>query len=161
MATTAPTSATEATRNRWTALFGDELLTADGAVATHALLADAEVVGVYFSAHWCPPCHVFTLELSTAYEELREAHGAHVEVVFVSSDHEQTQFDAYFADMPFAALPFKERVRKQALSERFRVPGVPTLVFLDARGDVVTRDGEAVVRNAAGDMAELWTYLTT
>ncbi|TYZ68066.1 hypothetical protein PybrP1_010287 [[Pythium] brassicae (nom. inval.)] len=157
MATAAAATAT----SHWTELFGDELVTADGPVATRTLLADAEVVGVYFSAHWCPPCRVLTPELSTAYEELREAHGTRVELVFVSSDHEKAQFDAYFAEMPFAALPFEQRARKQALSERFRVPCVPTLVFLDAHGDVVTRDGEAVVRNAAGDMAELWTYLTT
>lgn len=145
----------------WVKLFGDELLTKHGAVATSARLADAEVVGVYFSAHWCPPCRVFTPELSVVYDELREAHGARVEFVFVSSDADAASFAAYYDEMPFAALPFAHRELKQRLSERFRVAHVPTLVFLDATGDVVTRDGDAVVRNAEGDMDELWTYLTT
>ncbi|KAJ1524214.1 hypothetical protein ONE63_010734 [Megalurothrips usitatus] len=43
------------------------------------------VIGVYFSAHWCPPCKAFTPQLVATYNAVRER-GHNFEVVFVSSD---------------------------------------------------------------------------
>lgn len=145
----------------WTALLGIDLLTKRGVISTATALARAQVVGLYFGAHWCPPCHVFTPVLGVTYDELKEAHGDAFEVVFVSSDSDSASFDAYYDDMPFAALPFAEIARRQALSAQFVVHRIPALVFLDASGDVITKDGDAVIRNADGDMSEIWTYLTT
>lgn len=31
---------------------------------------DVEAIGIYFSAHWCPPCRSFTPELVNTYEKL-------------------------------------------------------------------------------------------
>jgi hypothetical protein len=45
-------------------LFGDTLLTADGERPTADVLAGLDAVGIYFSAHWCPPCRRFTPEVS-------------------------------------------------------------------------------------------------
>jgi len=72
--------------------------------ATAARLADAEVVGVYFSAHWCPPCRQFTPILAKMYTEMRAA-GKKFEVVFVSADKSESDFDMYFGEMPWLALP--------------------------------------------------------
>ncbi|KAK3933257.1 Nucleoredoxin [Frankliniella fusca] len=43
------------------------------------------VLGVYFSAHWCPPCKAFTPQLVNTYNAVRER-GHSFEVIFVSSD---------------------------------------------------------------------------
>ena len=51
------------------ALFGPEILTKDGAVATTTALAGKTHIMVYFSAHWCPPCRGYTPELSKAYAD--------------------------------------------------------------------------------------------
>ena len=40
----------------WVSLFGDKIQTKDGLKDTKELLSGKKVVGVYFSAHWCPPC---------------------------------------------------------------------------------------------------------
>ncbi|GAB9472976.1 Nucleoredoxin [Globisporangium polare] len=144
----------------WTELFGDELLTKDGVQPTAKVLADKKAVGIYFSAHWCPPCRAFTPVLSTTYEELKEEH-ADVAIVFVSSDNDVASFDEYYDEMPFAALPFANRVQKQQLSDKFQVFGIPTLVFVDETGDVITKDGRQVIDNAMGDVEEVYTYLTT
>ena len=45
-------------------LFGGTLVTAKGEQATADVLAGCEAVGIYFSAHWCPPCRRFTPEVS-------------------------------------------------------------------------------------------------
>ena len=65
------------------------------------------VAGIYFSAHWCPPCRSFTPKLSVFYEEHRAA-GQKFEVVFVSSDKDASSWEEYFHEMPWLALPFND-----------------------------------------------------
>ncbi|XP_031790155.1 dynein heavy chain 9, axonemal-like [Piliocolobus tephrosceles] len=42
-------------------------------------------VGVYFSAHWCPPCRSLTRVLVESYRKIKEA-GQSFEIIFVSAD---------------------------------------------------------------------------
>eukprot|EP00961_Rhodomonas_salina_P254156 3434805-Rhodomonas_salina.2 len=70
--------------------------------------ARQQIVGIYFSAHWCGPCRSFTPKLVAMYEELK-AGGKKFEVIFVSSDKDQDAFDKYFGSMPWLALPFEDR----------------------------------------------------
>merc|ERR1711939_561034 len=44
------------------------------------------LVCLYFSAHWCPPCHRFTPEFSKFYREAKAAE-PNFEVVFVPYAH--------------------------------------------------------------------------
>jgi nucleoredoxin len=75
--------------------------------------------GVYFSAHWCPPCRGFTPHLRQTYECLAKE-GKTFEVVFVSLDHSQQQFDEYYGEMPWAALPWDSNL-KNSLATKFGV----------------------------------------
>ena len=91
-------------------LFGDNLTSKSGSVATSSLQKPGTVVGIYFSAHWCPPCRGFTPKLAEFYEYMKKTEkGADFEVVFVSSDKGQGEFDDYFSTMPWKALPFAQR----------------------------------------------------
>lgn len=83
---------------------------------------------LYFSAHWCPPCKQFTPKLSQAYTALKE-HRDNFELLFVSSDHDQSSFDEYFAEMTFSAIPFAAREAKAAISSKLQVRGIPTLMI--------------------------------
>jgi nucleoredoxin len=131
------------------ALFGDVLLTKDGEKPTAAVLG-GKVVGIYFSAHWCPPCRGFTPQLAESYTNHLKAKG--MEIVFVSSDRDEAAFTEYYGEQPWAALPFGDRDRKNALSKRFKVQGIPTLVVVDAEGNTITTDGrEAVGSDPKGE----------
>tara|TARA_B100000795_G_scaffold215032_1_gene168832 strand:- start:11 stop:283 length:273 start_codon:yes stop_codon:yes gene_type:complete len=62
-------------------------------------------------------------------------------VVFVSSDKDMGQFQEYFATMPWLAIPPGDK-RKDALSKRYEVEGIPTLVLLDgATGEEINANG--------------------
>ena len=127
-------------------LFGDELASkAGGASATGAALKDKEVVGIYFSAHWCPPCRSFTPQLGQFYEKHKAA--KKLEIVFVSSDNDEASFESYFAEQAgWLAVPFVKRDVKAALSKAFKVNGIPTLVLLDgATGDLITAEARGEV----------------
>jgi thiol-disulfide isomerase/thioredoxin len=104
------------------------------------------VLGLYFSAHWCPPCRGFTPKLAQTYQHIKKADCKPFEIVFISSDHNQGQFDAYFAEMPWLALPFGQRAVKDELSKKFEVDGIPSLILLDAKtGAVISADGRAAL----------------
>jgi len=53
-------------------------------------LATYDMVGLFFSGHWCPPSQQFTPLLAHAYKTMRAA-GKNVEIVFLSSDQDQAQ----------------------------------------------------------------------
>jgi len=91
-----------------------------------------KIFGVYFSAHWCPPCRGFTPKLAQAYKKLTEEQKKDFEIVFASSDRDQKSFEEYAAEMPWAVIPYADRARKDALSSFFEVEGIPTLVLIDA-----------------------------
>lgn len=109
-------------------------------------LRNAQVVGVYFSAHWCPPCRGFTPVLTEVYNKLR-SDGKKFEIVFVSSDKDEHSFREYHSSMPWLALPFQFRSEKQALSERFGVEGIPTLILMSSEGEIITTEGREMVDN--------------
>ncbi|KFG60762.1 nucleoredoxin family protein [Toxoplasma gondii RUB] len=108
---------------------------------------DSGVIGVYFSAHWCPPCRQFTPMLARRYQELKSLNKA-FEVVFVSSDHDKASFDEYFGSMPWLSLPFDDRARKASLSQTYSVQGIPTLILIDSKGALVDRNGRQKVFDA-------------
>ncbi|KAJ1634760.1 thioredoxin-like-domain-containing protein [Pavlovales sp. CCMP2436] len=125
-------------------LLGPDLSTKTGSKPTADALAGAEVVGLYFSAHWCGPCRQFTPELAAFYKKL-VASGKKFEIVFVSSDRDESSFDSYYAEHPWLALPYAARDLKTALSKKFKVQGIPTFVLLDANAKTLTVDGRETI----------------
>ncbi len=125
------------------AMFGKNVLGPAGVTLDISSLK-GKVLGIYFSAHWCPPCKQFTPVLAAKYRDILKA-GQPFEIVFVSSDRSQAEADSYFKEMPWKALPFSERGTKDALSSKFNVQGIPTLVLLDEHGNVITLDGRSAV----------------
>jgi len=119
-------------------LVGDSLLVMTGGGATTTLdtisaLSNTRLVALYFSAHWCGPCRSFTPMLSEFYSYLKEEFPRHgLEVIFVSSDRDDAQFQQYYRTMPFMALPFSNRHLAQHLKSVFGVRGIPSLVVLDS-----------------------------
>jgi nucleoredoxin len=128
-----------------TQLLGETLKGKDGPVRTADALKGKEAIALYFSAHWCPPCRGFTPKLAEIYKGLVGA-GKSFEIVFVSSDRDESAFDEYFAEQPWLALPFDERKLKASLSKKYKVSGIPSLIILDGEtGEVITKDGRSAV----------------
>jgi nucleoredoxin len=75
-------------------------------------LSSADVIGLYFSAHWCGPCRGFTPVLSKIYTDLKAA-GKAFEIVFVSADRDEKSMKSYFEDMPWLALQWTDKKNLQ------------------------------------------------
>ena len=123
--------------------------TKTGTVATSDALA-GKTVGLYFSAHWCPPCRMYTPKLAEQYAKLVAA-GKPFEIVFVSSDRDESAFDEYFGEHPWLALPYEARETKAALSKKFKVSGIPTLILLDADGNAYNKNARSAVMGPVDD----------
>lgn len=110
---------------------------------------EGKIVGLYFSAEWCPPCRKFTPELV----KFRDRNKNNFEVVFVSSDKtEEALFDYMKSTrMRWPALPFGSE-KKGELSEKFGISGIPSLVIVDSQGNLITKNGRADV-NENGNRA--------
>jgi len=129
----------------WATDIGDKLVSKGGVeVNTQEAIAGCDLIGIYFSAHWCPPCRAFTPKFADVYKELAEK-GKKFQCIFVSSDRDETQFNDYFADMPWLALPFNEREKKGQLGEKFGIRGIPTLLIVKPDGTLATKDGRSKV----------------
>jgi len=111
---------------------------------------DGAIVGLYFSAHWCPPCRGFTPTLVKFYSNLR-AKGQKFEIIFVSSDSDQDSFKEYYNSMPWLAFPLGD-VRKDKLAAKYSVGGIPALVLLGPDGETITTQGRSfVLKDPKGD----------
>ena len=100
-------------------LIGDKVISsaaADGECSeteTSVFEGSGKVLGLYFSAHWCPPCRAFTPQLAQWYKKVKESsNGSNFDIVFLSSDKTEAQFTEYFKEMPWYAVPYSDRVTK-------------------------------------------------
>ncbi|KAJ6736438.1 THIOREDOXIN [Salix viminalis] len=108
-----------------------------------------KTIGLYFSSQWCLPGGKFTPKLISIYQKIKQmlAHQGNdddFEIVFVSSDRDQAEFDSYFNSMPWLALPFGDPAIK-TLAKYFDVKGIPCLVILGPDGKTVSKHGRNLI----------------
>jgi len=118
-------------------------------------LAGKEVVMLYFSAHWCPPCRQFTPKLITLYRKL-QTDSKSVELVFCSLDNSQEEYDEYTSDMPWLCMPFDAKESKE-MARKYKADGIPHLVVIDGvSGEVITPNGTQEVQMDADGQKFPW-----
>ncbi len=110
-------------------------------------------VGIYFSAQWCPPCRNFTPKLVS----FRNANKDNFEVVFVSSDREESAKYKYMEDYDMAWPSMQWRSpAAEALKEKFEVSGIPSLIIISPSGRVITKNGRQDVENSPDGALATW-----
>ena len=139
--------------SHWAELFGDQLTTKTGSASTADVCNGKKAIGIYFSAHWCPPCRAFTPVLAEFYLNAQEADDSGIEIIFVSSDQDQQSFDEYYGTMPWTAVPFGS-AKIRDLGSKFSVRGIPSLIILDPSGNVKDANGRGTVQSARGDVSK-------
>lgn len=144
-------SASESVSEGLAAVVPENLVDAQGNAVDRGRLAD-KLVGLYFSAHWCPPCKKFTPKLV----DFRDRHADDFEVVFVSSDRDEQAQLRYMEtyDMKWPAVKYGPAL--QELAQRFGVRGIPTLIVLSPDGDVITQQGRRDVMTRPSEALTEW-----
>lgn len=135
-------------------LFGSELLTKVGGPKkpTSELLKDKDLVLLYFSASWCPPCKTFSPILVNFYNAC--AKEGKIEIVYVSSDREVPDFEDYYGKMPWLSIPAEQgsAAIKNNLAQKLGIQGIPALIVVDAKtGEFISGSGREDVTKVGGD----------
>jgi nucleoredoxin len=112
-------------------LEGDELKKADASA-----MEGKDIVAVYYSAHWCPPCRAFTPELSKFYKKAAKKY-SNFQLIFVSSDKNEEAMAEYmdWGKMKFLAVDYSQR--KSSGLSKHAARGIPYMVVLDGDGKVL------------------------
>lgn len=136
-------------------LFGKELRNARKKKVAVETLA-GKYVGIYFSAHWCPPCRAFTPELVKFHKALT-GQAKPFEIVFVSSDRSSDDMYGYMQEMgmPWLALPHGSKVG-DALKQKFNVTGIPKLVVVGPAGETISTEARGEVGGRGEAAFEAW-----
>ncbi|KAL6994782.1 protein-disulfide reductase [Sarracenia purpurea var. burkii] len=118
-----------------------------------------KTVGLYFSAQGCVPGMNFTPKLISIHrkikEKLLENEDEDFEIVLISSDRNQTEFDSHLNSLPWLALPFGDPIINN-LTKYFDIQAIPCLVILGPDGKTVTKHGRSLV-NLYGEDAYPFT----
>ncbi|KAK0406096.1 hypothetical protein QR680_018369 [Steinernema hermaphroditum] len=122
-----------------------------------------KIVALYFSAHWCAPCKMFTPKLKEFYDALKAA-GKNFEVVFVSFDRNAKDLEKYYnelhGDWPY--VEFGDEAI-ETLSMGFNVSDIPALHIIDAGGRQLVDNARPLVTASGAEGAvalfEEWAKL--
>ncbi len=84
--------------------------------------------------------------------------GKEIEIVFVSSDQDESSYNEYYGTMPWVGVPLSNSAVKQTLASKFGVRGIPMLVVLNgSTGDVIEGNGRSTVVSAQGNTDSVWS----
>ena len=100
-------------------------------------LAPKQIYGLYFSAHWCPPCRKFTPQLVAYYNQITHDH-PEFEIIFVSADKSAEGMATHMREsgMPWPAIEYGKLANVPTL-QKYVGRGIPDLVIVDASGKVL------------------------
>jgi nucleoredoxin len=112
----------------------------NGILRTHldADLEKKKLIGLYFSARWCPECRKFTPKLVAYYNKVVAAH-PEFEILFISNDKSSSAMEAYMRDeqMPWPALNYDKIAGNEGV-RKYAGAGIPCLVIVDDTGKVIS-----------------------
>lgn len=93
------------------------------------------------------------------YEKLK-SNGNEVEIIFVSGDKSEQEFQDYFRNDhgDWLAVDYNAKERT-TLSDRYQVKGIPTLIVVNGKGENVVPNAREHVRGASDDAAVQSAFL--
>ena len=102
-----------------------------------AVEGSPKYTALYFSAHWCPPCRMFTPKLVEWYNDFKAKH-PDFELVFVSSDQDEAAMKDYIEGdkMPWPYVKFDKA--QEEIFRKYASDGIPYLVLIDENGKDLT-----------------------
>jgi thiol-disulfide isomerase/thioredoxin len=131
------------------------------------VLRGRTIIGLYFSADWCPPCQAFNPLLrhlhssKRAYCDNSNKNIPPFEVVLVSRCKDTSATEQYFSAMPWTAMTHVEASGKTGLDllHKFGITTIPALVLLDGEGAVVCRNAQEKLREDPAGLHFPWQDL--
>jgi thiol-disulfide isomerase/thioredoxin len=105
-------------------------------------VTQAKYIAFYFGAGWCGPCHKFTPDLVSFYNEMKPKYPGEFEVVFVSEDNNPTEMQKYMNEMSMPWPALRWDAIKWSQASKLAGPGIPSLVVVDSQGKILSNSFE-------------------
>ena len=135
-------------------LIGEHVIANGGEVVPVNKLVETKIIGLYFSASWCPPCKKFSELLIPFYETVNEKH-KEFEVVLFPFDQNEDAAKKYFAHMPWLSVPFgNEHIKKT--SAELKVNGIPAFFIYKHDGTLISSEGRKDVTTNGEQALKIW-----
>jgi nucleoredoxin len=134
-------------------IIGDFFISRDNEVP-FSEVEKCQVVGLYYTAGWCPPCRIFNPTLLEFYNDVNYP-DKRFEVIQITSDHEEIAFNEYFGGMPWVAIPYND-ARIKALKAKFKVTGIPLLLLLNKDGTLAHGTARADIQTEGPACFDRW-----
>ena len=131
---------------------GESLMTANGdTVSTQSVIDKNKLILLYFNTLVNEGALDYQKQLTEFYKDCK-AKSKSLEIIFVSGDQSQENFDNHFKTMEWYAIPFKsENIRKVAQSVGVDI--LPSISILNSNGDLVAKTGN--IKNGS-DIVDAW-----
>nr|ABF22607.1 16 kDa thioredoxion [Carcinoscorpius rotundicauda]2LUS_A Chain A, Thioredoxion [Carcinoscorpius rotundicauda] len=125
-------------------------------VNANEALKDKDIIGFYFSAHWCPPCRGFTPILADMYSELVDD-SAPFEIIFVSSDRSEDDMFQYMMEShgDWLAIPYRSGPASN-VTAKYGITGIPALVIVKKDGTLISMNGRGEVQSLGPRAFQNW-----
>lgn len=134
---------------------GKRLLDIEGREVYPSSALNNKVVGLFFSAGWCPPCRRFLPLLVDFYQGLVDAKSP-LEIVFISSDATVEDMNEYrHHHGNWLALPHSDPFGKQ-LKRKYSVQTLPKFIVIAPNGEAVTTRGRVEVTESGTACFDGW-----
>lgn len=140
-------------KTRRMSLWAGKILDKSGKTVERSSIT-APALAIYFSAHWCPPCRMFTPKLAEFYKKANETEKK-VEIIYISCDSTEEEYKEYYATMPWLTLAYDDSNR-EPLMETYGVSGIPALLVIDKDAKVKSKNGRGDVSSKGVDCLKDW-----
>lgn len=131
---------------------GKKLFRDDKEVDSSELLN--KMVGLYFSACWCPPCRQFTPMLKEHYESWK---GEPFDIIFLSFDRSSEDCELYYKNNHGLWYRMEHNDPYiEELKNKYNVTGIPKLVILNRKEEVISLNGREDIQEKDVGAMKYW-----
>lgn len=125
-----------------------------GDIALSQVKDESPLIALYFSAHWCPPCRMFTPKLAEFYKTVNK-NKKEIEIIFVSLDQNEDQFKEYYGSMPWITVPY-ESDNRELLSDTYGIQGIPALLVFKNNGKLIDKNARNTIMSKQNGAIDQW-----
>lgn len=120
-----------------------------------SVLTLGKITLLYFSAFWCGPCKKITPVLKEWYLSMKQRQEEHenFELIYVTLDAFETEYNHYTKDMPWWCIPFNSPISRKISSKYNLGGGIPCLVVIDADGQTILSQDAVSLVTSGRDVA--------
>ena len=116
--------------------FGDKILKNKNNILITQKNIKKKILGLYFSASWCPPCQEFTSQLIKIYLQNQKKYNFEI-VLIPFRETNKINFERYFQKMPWLSISPENHTKITNLINKYKCTRIPTLIFINNQGKII------------------------